>query len=403
MNILHTADWHLGKKLANQDRQKEQALFLDWLLQEIEEKEIDILLISGDIFDVINPPNFAQKMYYEFIVNVHKSRCKHVIITGGNHDSVSTLNAPQKILQYFNIHVIGGATEDLTEEVIPIKNEKGEVQCVICAVPFLRDSDLRTAKIAETTEERREQIKSGIIGHYEEVYQLAKVHNKPIIAMGHLAVGGSTTENQSDSVREIHIGGLDAFPVKEFPAFDYIALGHIHRPQRLADSDFIRYSGSPIHLSFSEIKDEKQVCFFKIQEDKVIYQENIPVPYFRKLIRFSGTFEEVCDKIEAYKPVSKLTEWAEVSITEEEADVSLISQFEDFKDTIKHLVILKYKIEITKKEKSFDEEDLALSLQDLTPMDVFERKISNHTEEKQEELKETFSLLIHQFNQQEQE
>ncbi len=396
MNILHTADWHLGKKLATQDRHKEHELFIEWLLTEIEKQEIDMLLISGDVFDVTNPPNFARKMYYDFLLHIKQSRCKHVIITGGNHDSVSTLDAPREILKHLDIYVIGGATEEIYEEVIPIHNEQGEVEMVVCAVPFLRDNDLRHSKVGESFDERVEATKNGIINHYEQVYDIAKEYKKPILAMGHLFARGSET---SDSEREIHVGNLGSIVMEDFPTFDYVALGHIHRPQILGGNEMVRYSGSPIHLSFSEKKDVKSVCLVKLEDGKLSFQQKLEIPNFRKLIAFKGTFEDICEKIEKYEPISQLQEWAEVHIEEETYDPTLIARFEEFKDEIEHINILKFTLKfenrVTGADQLFDE---IKPIQELQPSEVFEKLLDTVEMEEKDNAKETFLELFNSFN-----
>ena len=109
MRILHTADWHLGLRLYKKDLTQEHRLFFDWLINLIRERDIDVLLISGDIFDQGNPTNEARVMYFSFLRDLIKYNCK-VIITGGNHDSPGVLNAPKDILEMLNVHTIGGTT-----------------------------------------------------------------------------------------------------------------------------------------------------------------------------------------------------------------------------------------------------------------------------------------------------
>src|ERR1035437_7880155 len=120
MKILHTSDWHLGHRLLEQSQQEQQLLFLDWLLEYIGTNNIDILLVSGDIFDVGVPSAQAQKLYYDFLTRLHRTSCKEVIITGGNHDAPSTWNAPKELLNAFSIRVVGKATDNLGEEIFKL-------------------------------------------------------------------------------------------------------------------------------------------------------------------------------------------------------------------------------------------------------------------------------------------
>eukprot|EP01136_Pigoraptor_vietnamica_P038977 Opistho-1_new@109018 len=162
MKILHTADWHLGKKLHKYDLHEDQQLFLEWLIAFIQERKIDVLLISGDIFDLANPPAEARMLYYWFLRQMILQKCK-IIITGGNHDSVSMLNAPKDILSMLDVIVVGGAMPNIEDEIIDLK------ELIVCAVPYLRDADLRQAVEGETATGRIEAVRNGIKNHYDQL------------------------------------------------------------------------------------------------------------------------------------------------------------------------------------------------------------------------------------------
>ncbi len=206
MRILHTADWHLGKKLDHAERTDEHQDFLDWLIEKLNKENIDVLIVAGDIFDTGSPSNTALQQYYSFLSNVRNTCCKEVIIIGGNHDSMSTLDAPKELLRYFNVHVVGGVPEMFTDQIIKITDKEGKLELVVCAVPFLRDRDIRLSITGETTEERLERITGGIRKHYHgfiEHIAAYKSQGIPVIATGHLFAAGAST---SDSEKEIHVG-----------------------------------------------------------------------------------------------------------------------------------------------------------------------------------------------------
>ena len=255
MRILHTADWHLGARLVERDRLPEHAAFLDWLIDTLRSEKIDALLVSGDVFDAANPPQDAVALYFDFLKRLADLKTVQAVITGGNHDSASHLNAPRELLKRFDVHVFGHAGENNVVDL-------GGV--VVAAVPFLRERDLRQATAGETITAVHEQVRAAIRAHYAT--QLAACRHlaqgRPVIAMGHLTVLGATT---SDSERDIHIGNLGAVGADLFDGFDYTALGHLHRPQRVAGLETIRYSGSPIPLSFSEAADAKSVVIIETQ------------------------------------------------------------------------------------------------------------------------------------------
>ncbi|WP_256013085.1 exonuclease SbcCD subunit D C-terminal domain-containing protein [Desertivirga xinjiangensis] len=316
MKILHTADWHLGKKLEQCERTDEHQDFLNWLIHKLNEECIEVLIIAGDIFDTGTPSNAALEQYYRFLRHVKNTCCREVIIIGGNHDSISTLNAPKDLLKYFNVHIIGGVPDEFTEQIIPVHDKKGDLKLVVCAVPFLRDKDIRLSITGETSEEREIRIKQGIRDHYHQFREYIapfKSEGIPVIATGHLFAAGSST---SDSEKEIHVGNLGQVYGDQFPEeFDYIALGHIHRPQTVNKMNHIRYSGSPVPLSFSETEDKKQVIILEFEDGKLSRLEEHEVPCCRKLIRIKGDLDTVKRKLLILEDHQlKYPAWVEVQV-----------------------------------------------------------------------------------------
>jgi len=255
MRILHTADWHLGARLVERDRLPEHAAFLDWLIDTLRSEKIDALLLSGDVFDAANPPQDAVALYFDFLKRLADLKTVRAIITGGNHDSASHLNAPRELLKRFEVHVFGHAGDNIVD--------LGDV--VVAAVPFLRERDLRQSAAGDSMTDVQTQVRSAIRDHYAAQLTACRAlaGQRRIIAMGHLTVLGATT---SDSERDIHIGNLGAVGADIFDGFDYTALGHLHRPQRVAGQETVRYSGSPIPLSFSEAADAKSVVIIEISD-----------------------------------------------------------------------------------------------------------------------------------------
>jgi len=316
MRILHTSDWHLGQRLVNLERTEEHQHFLNWLLHTIEQEQVEVLLMAGDVFDNGAPSNTALKLYYDFLRNICATCCRHIIITGGNHDSVSTLNAPRELLECFNIYVIGGATENPLDELIELRNAQGELEMVVCAVPFLRDRDVRLSVAGESYEEREQRIKQGIAAHYEAFVphlQPYKALGIPVVATGHLFAAGGTA---SESEKEIHVGNLGQIGADQFPKeFDYIALGHLHRPQQVNNRHHIRYSGSPIPLSFSEVSDKKVNYILEFEGGKLAVLRELEIPCCRKLVRFKGPLDKVKQQLAAYDNSGyTLAAWAELQV-----------------------------------------------------------------------------------------
>lgn len=276
LTVLHTSDWHLDRRLYGNMRYDEFEAFLAWLTQTIEEHKVDVLIVAGDIFDTMTPSNRAQSLYYQFLGTVSSLYCDHVVIVSGNHDSPTFLDAPASILKFLNVHVIGTACEQLADEVIVLNDKNGQPQCLIAAVPYLRDRDVRSSQAGESAEDKDNNVISGIKQHYAQVADIAKAKQKqlieqynyylPIIATGHLfTAGGKTTED--DGVRELYIGSLGRVSVDMFDdCFDYVALGHLHVPQKVGGCEHIRYSGSPIAMGFGEARQQKQVLLIQFAE-----------------------------------------------------------------------------------------------------------------------------------------
>ena len=301
MRVLHTSDWHIGRTLYGRKRYKEFEAFLSWLAETIQLEQVDALLVAGDVFDTSTPSNRAQELYYRFLCRV-ASFCRHVVVIAGNHDSSSFLNAPKELLRTLNVHVVGAATESREDEVLILSKKDGSQDLIVCAVPYLRDRDLRTVEAGESIENKEQKLIEGIRSHYAEVADLAEQKRQelkadiPIIAMGHLFTAGGQTVD-GDGVRELYVGSLAHVPAGIFPArLNYLALGHLHVPQKVNGSEVMRYSGSPLPMGVGEAKQEKSVCLIEFTgtEAKV---RLVKVPVFQSLVRIKGTLEQLLARI----------------------------------------------------------------------------------------------------------
>lgn len=399
MKILHTADWHIGKVLHKQSLADEMGLFLDWLLELIESEEIDLLLISGDIFDVANPAVKDRKVYYNFLSKLIGGGTQ-IIITGGNHDSIALLDAPQEILEHINVSVIGGAREHIEEEIIEVKGNSGNVELIVAAVPFLRDKDLRSESDNSEGKDRSTVLREGIASHYAKAGEICaeKYKELPALAMGHLYAKGVST---SESERDIHIGNAAAVESNIFPStFGYVALGHIHRPQMIGGSKMIRYSGSPIALSFSEKTDAKCVLIVELSNGIFSEPEVVDVPKKRALTKFSGTYDEVRAKLENYNPEYDLVSFVEIEVIEGDFSSNVLANVED--------LVTEYanneKFHILKSRTQFenganDTSDLfdqGVNIEDLQPSEVFEKRLLTEQvdDEKRSFLKLAFQEIL---------
>ncbi|MCM8531898.1 MAG: exonuclease SbcCD subunit D C-terminal domain-containing protein [Lentisphaeraceae bacterium] len=378
--FLHTSDWHLGQSFINRSREEEHKNFLTWLLNEIETLKIDALIVAGDIFDTGTPPSYARHLYFDFLkeLNLRCSSCQ-VIIVGGNHDSVSTLNESSTLLKLLNIHVISGncSAED---ETILLQNQDSQDAAIVCAVPFLRERDVRLSNEGETIENKREALRRGIKQHYGKTLERAQEINKqvqkdlPIVATGHLTTSGGEL---TDGVRDIYIGSLESYSSGDFPEeFDYVALGHLHKEQSFGAKKHIRYCGSPIPMSFPEAKHPKIVHLVEIDADKNLKVENLQIPTSRILKSISGSLEEIQSDLLSLNDEKKLTTWVEIVINSE-IEISAAQSL--VKDICKDLPIeiLRFRRERKKKNGNSSTTEKEVTLKEMTIEEVFERKLAS--------------------------
>ncbi len=322
MKILHTSDWHLGRSLYGKKRYDEFTAFLDWLLDTISTQHIDILLVAGDIFDTTTPSNKAQTLYYQFLYHISNTCCRHVVIIAGNHDSPSFLDAPKQLLCALDIHIVSAINTILDNEVIVLKNTQQQAEAIICAIPYLRDKDIRTVEAGETIEEKNSKLVAGVKAHYSAICNIAEQKRKqfkqagyapPIIAMGHLFTSGGKTID-GDGVRELYVGTLAYIDENIFPDnIDYLALGHLHIPQRVGHTHHIRYSGSPIPMGFGEAKQEKKVVMVEFAQGIIDIRE-LPVPSFQRLIAISGNLDAIKAQLEQLSH-TQTQAWLEIEYT----------------------------------------------------------------------------------------
>lgn len=400
LRILHTADWHIGKRLYGQDLQEDHRLFFEDLTATIRQEKVTHLIIAGDVFDLANPSNESLALYYEFLGKIIPEKCK-VIITGGNHDSPGVLDAPGNLLSKLDVLVIGAISDDPLKEIIELKNSRNETEAVLAAVPFLRDRDIRRSIAGENYRDRIEAIREGIKKHYHTLAKICadRYPGIPALAMGHLFAMGADT---SESEREIQIGNQAGIDESVFPDhFTYVALGHIHKPQNVGKGNRIRYSGSPIHLSFSERNYKKRMILLEINGNKT-EQRELPVKAKREMLLFEGNCEQIAQSIAQYKNPHERPAYAELRITETTFDPELIRRKETLVEQAENsgqLKILNSRITFTHTEKIQRENTLeGKDPDELKPIDVLRTLLSGYSSEDCKEMEEAFLELINSIN-----
>lgn len=402
MKILHTSDWHIGKTLYNRKRYEEFEAFFTWLTDTIEQKQVDVLLVAGDIFDTSTPGNRAQQIYYQFLHRVASSTCRHIIIIAGNHDSPSFLGAPKELLKTFDIHVIGGITGNPADEVLVLRDTEGNVELIVCAVPYLQDRDIRIVEAGESVEDKSRKLTRGIHDHYTAVVNIARQQRAmlspsvPIIAMGHLFVtGGQTIEG--DGVRELYVGSLAHVSADIFPAdIDYLALGHLHVPQQVNNSSVMRYSGSPLPIGFGEAQQEKSMCLISFDQrtsttSPTVQLINIPV--FQPLERIKGSWEDISSRITALSAKSSLA-WLEIIYEGDEIISNLQERVQSAVEGTK-LEILRIKNNRILNQILNQTSDKG-TLEELSVHEVFEQCLSANAipPEQRAELRHTYQEIL---------
>ncbi|CAM2845234.1 exonuclease subunit SbcD [Moritella viscosa] len=331
MKILHTSDWHLGQHFITKSRANEHSCFMAWLLEQVELHQVDAVIVAGDIFDTGTPPSYARELYNSFVVAMSKVQCQ-LIILAGNHDSVATLNESKQLLSQLNTRVISSVSLDLEQQVLELMDRQGEVGALLCAVPFVRPRDVMQSEAWQSGTEKQQRLGTAITEHYAGLYKVAQHKREqlgdavPIIATGHLtALGVSVTE----SVRDIYIGTLEAFPANQFPAADYIALGHIHRAQKVAKSEHIRYSGSPIPLSFDEVKQQKSVNLVNFVDGKFDSVIELTIPQFQPMQVLKGNLESIEAQLAEFKTYDgELLVWLSIEVQEQDYLTDLQTRIE---------------------------------------------------------------------------
>ena len=261
MRVIHTADWHLGNSMHDIDRSEESRQFLAWLKGQIVEFGAECLVVAGDIFDTTNPPTEARRMYFQFLRDVLGTRCRNIVIVGGNHDSGAMLDAPRDILEFLNIQVVGSLGERPVEAV------------------------------------------------YETAENLRAGRDIPILATGHLYASKLEGRPENDEgkdakehgMRDI-VGNLGTIPVSVFPeGFDYVALGHIHYTTMVAQNPKVRYSGSPFVLGFDEANIPHHILAIDLQKGAAPAVQKIETPQYFKFLRVSGKVEDIVLKLNELK------------------------------------------------------------------------------------------------------
>ena len=413
IRILHTADWHLGQTFFGYDRVEEHTHFLQWLVRELKENKIDVLLIAGDIFDVSNPSAASQHMFYRFIRQVTEENPKlQLVVVAGNHDSAARLEAPLPLLQEMRTEIRGIVRRhegeiDYDHLIVELKNSEGEVEALCLAVPFLRQGDYPV--VTTDGNPYAEGVKELYARLQERALQRRK-DGQALVAVGHLQATGSEIAERDFSERTI-IGGLECVSPDAFTEqIAYTALGHIYKSQRVSGRENVRYAGSPLPMSFAEREYHHGVVIVTLAEGwavEIEKREYIPLVGLLSVPRGkAATPEEVLEEL-AHLPLAseeaegEQTErslhfpYLEIKVLLTEPEPMLRQQIEEaIADKAVRLarIVSVYR---QAEENTLEEEVLAAGLQEMNPLQIVKATFENiYQSEMPEELERLFQQAM---------
>jgi exonuclease SbcD len=300
LKIVHTSDWHLGKKLYKACRLKEQAQFLNWLNQYLVSANAEALIIAGDIFDTPHPSSKALKLYFDFLRDVP---CP-VYLISGNHDSGKFLEAPKTFLEEKNIHIVGEIPQDSSDiENINFQLNKDNISVNFTLLPYFRTyeilnlaNELLSNEEMSTLNSEEAILKTLSILLEKSSKQDSKFFN---ILVAHHLFGSF---DMAGSEQGLTLSGIESLPADILvDKYNYTALGHIHKKQELKKSNpMMAYCGSPLPFRFSE-KNNKKLILIEIEESNIFSARDIAIPIFKPLYQIDCKLSEFDKKLISLK------------------------------------------------------------------------------------------------------
>jgi len=383
MRLLHTSDWHLGHTLKEVTREHEHAAFLAWLLETCVREAPDVVVITGDVFDSATPPASAERMWFELLAAARRARpAMDIIAIAGNHDSPARLGAPSAVLRELGVHVIGSL--DKGRVLIPVAGGRG----LVAAVPFLRPIDVPADA---------EDPLAAVYGEVLAAARQRRVPDQALIVLGHLYVTGAEPSLLSE--RRVSIGGQESASLRLFPDdIDYVALGHMHRAQRVG-RDTIRYAGAPIALSLDEASYRHQVVVVDFAGGRVAEMRSVPVPQTVEIIKIGpAPLAEVVDALAALPARlagdDPTRPYLDVVVTLDRPEPRLRTTIEAALDG-KRPRLVQLRVELTGHGAALAERVIAKRLAELDPREVFRQLWSrDHVEAPTDAIMAGFDRLL---------
>ena len=344
---MHLADFHLGKRVNGFSMMEDQEYILNRILEIMEEEQPDGLLIAGDVYDKTIPPAEAVRLMDDFLTAV---AAKHVpvFLISGNHDSAERVAFGHQLMQGSGIWI--SPVYDGTIRHHTLKDRWGEVN--IYLIPFLRPSVVRSFFPDVEIEDYTDALRTII-----EDLQVDTSRRNVVLAHQFVTAAGALPET-CDS-EQLSVGGLDRVDGSVFSPFDYTALGHLHGPQRVG-SETIRYAGSPLKYSFSELHQKKSVTVAELRAKGETEIRQIPLQPRREVIELRGTFEEILEK--ARKKGEPQTDYYHMILTDETDVVDALREY------YPNIMLLDYDNRRTRSQKEVEQLD---RVEERTPGELF--------------------------------
>ncbi|BAV74883.1 exonuclease SbcD [Pseudomonas chlororaphis subsp. aurantiaca] len=413
MRLFHTSDWHLGQNLHGQERDFEHACFLEWLLRQLALHSPDVLLIAGDIFDTVNPPVKAQERLYDFIVSAHEQQPGlTIVMIAGNHDSGSRIELPAPLMRRLRTHALGrvlwldDGQLDSERLLLPLPDASGAIAGWCLALPFLRPAEVTGPQLGD-------DYLKGIAQVHEWLIAAANAKRQPgqaLVAISHAHMaGGSVSE---DSERSLIIGNAEALPASLFgPSISYVALGHLHKPQKVNGEERIRYSGSPIPLSFSEIGYQHQILDIQLDGETLVSVEPRLIPRAVNLQRLGpAPLAEILLQLAELPDIDLLAEeqrqpWLEVRVRLDEPQPDLRQQVESaLQGKAVRLVRIAAEYAGNGGREGDDGAAQLVELDQLSPQDLFSRAwLDSYGSEVDEQTLKDFAQLLQEVQHEEEQ
>lgn len=359
MKLFHLADLHIGKQVHNVSLLPDQRYILEQVLEAVKEKRPDAVLLSGDLYDKPQIAREAEKLYDWFLTEL--TACgQPVLLISGNHDSAAHVGYFSDLLKKNQLYTTAPEFTGVREPVT-LEDEYGPVHFWL--MPFLKPVDVRAAYPEEECPDVQTDSYHHAIGSVVAQMDVDRSGRNVLLAhqfvVKNVGAGADTGVEKTDS-EVLSIGGLDCVGADLFDAFDYVALGHLHRPQKVG-RETVRYSGTPLKYSFSEANDRKSITVVDLGPKGDVRVSTIPLTPMRDMRRISGRFSEVTDP--AFYGAQERDDYLEITLTD---DTDVPGAFSQLRTIYPNLLSLRYE----RTERAFDPSGITVKeLEEADPFD----------------------------------